>query len=158
MLSLLLIFLHAALVLADVSLVPPCALDCSDQFTLVIVEASNPDPHAGCPEFLATAQTCLECLVSTNSSVTGAALTLDPFTVALVIALCECPTPACDQFVLGTNQCLVNNNADPLCSCPTIVKYGPECNECIKLKDPVIGAGLEQVFIPQCQQAVGQDC
>ena len=62
--------------------------------------------------------------------------------MALVVALCECPTPACDQFVLGTNQCLVANNADPLCSCPTIAKYGPECNECIMLKDPAIGAGV----------------
>src|SRR5436190_16255495 len=141
MLFLLVILLQATLALAGTGSVPPCALACSDHFTLVIVEASNPDPQAGCAEFIATAPKCLECLISTNSSVTGAALTLDPFTVSLVIALCEWPTPACDKFVLGTNQCLVANNADPLCSCPTVVKYGTECNKCIKTKNPVIGAG-----------------
>ena len=88
---------------------------------------TNTDPHCGCATYVPIAMPCYQCLKQTNLTLDGF---LDATTAAIVLAGCQCPTPACDAYSTVADACVTNDPKNQTCACPAAVKYGPDCFPC----------------------------
>src|SRR5271156_908869 len=129
-----------------------CTTECAMSLNATLSCETAIDPFCGCPDFLAGAPTCRDCLANTNTTLIGF---FNSSYVNFIVGVCNCQRPSCANLTNVEKECAISDPNNQTCRCPATVADGPDCYGCLKgfINDTFVLNGLDET-LAFCEQAV----